>query len=198
MTRFYLQLQKPSTRLGLDLKPVHASVRKRNSFELWTAISFRAKVECLIRRVHHQPVYVEDFEGSLKFLVKVMGFKVVGTPVDAREKVRLLRVGTDLIEVLDAKIFGRRCVAAFYVDSIEAELQSLKEKGVEFEEVSEIGVYRIKEGTHKNVFFRMKGREKLNGGWVEMIEPIERARPSCMPCRCQVPLTECHTLCHNI
>ena len=127
----------------------------------------------MIRRVHHLPVYVEGFEGSLKFLVKVMGFKVVGTPVDAREKVRLLKAGSDLIEVLDAKVFGRRCVAAFYVDSIEAELQLLREKGVEFEELSEIGIYKMKEGTHRNVFFRMKGREKLNGGWVELIEPID-------------------------
>jgi catechol 2,3-dioxygenase-like lactoylglutathione lyase family enzyme len=127
----------------------------------------------LIRRVHHLPVYVEDFEGSLKFLVNVMGFKVVGTPVDAREKVRLLKAGSDLIEVLDAKIFGRRCVAAFYVDSVEEELRSLREKGVELEELSEVGVYKMKEGTHRNVFFRMKGREKLNSGWVELIEPID-------------------------
>ena len=126
----------------------------------------------MIRRVHHLPIYVEDFEGSLKFLVGVMGFKVAGTPVDTREKVRLLKAGSDLIEVLDSRMFRRRCVAAFYVDNIEAELRSLKEKGVEFDEISEIGIYKMKEGTHKNIFFRMKGREKLNSGWVELIEPI--------------------------
>ena len=127
----------------------------------------------MIRRIHHLPVYVEDFEGSLKFLVDVMGFKVVGTPVNARERVRLLKAGSDLIEVLDAEMFSRRCVASFYVDSIEEELRSLRENGVEFEELTEVGVYKMKEGTHKNVFFRMKGREKLNGGWVELIEPID-------------------------
>lgn len=127
----------------------------------------------MIRRVHHLPLYVEDFEGNLKFLVDILGFKVVGTPLDAKEKSRILKVVPDLIEVLDAKMFSRRCVATFLVDSIDKELQSLKAKGVKFEELSEYEVYKMKEGTVKSVFLRMYGKDKLNNGWVEMIEPID-------------------------
>ena len=127
----------------------------------------------MIRGVSHVPVYVDDFERNLRFLVDVMGFQVVGTPLDPNEKSRFLRAGSDLIEILDAEMYQRRCVAAFLVDNLEEELDSLRNKGVEFEEISEIRESRLKEGGHRNVFFRMRGADKLNGGWVNMIEPVK-------------------------
>ena len=124
----------------------------------------------MIKSIHHIPVYAEDFEGNLKFLTEVMGFPVVGIPADKNEKVRLLKVGSDIVGLIDAKQYKRRCVCTFLVDNLRKEIKELREKGIDFSEITEVAEYEYKEGKYKYVFLRMRGKEKFNGGWIELVE----------------------------
>jgi len=124
----------------------------------------------MIKNIHHIPVYAEDFEGNLKFLTEVMGFPVVGTPADKNEKVRLLKVGTNVIGLIDAKQYKRRCVCTFLVDDLQKEVTELRNKGVKISEITEPAEYKYEEGKYRYVFLRMRGTEKLNGGWIELVE----------------------------
>lgn len=124
----------------------------------------------MIKGIHHVPIYAEDFEGNLKFLTEVLGFPVVGIPVDENEKVRLLKVGPDVVGLIDAKQYKRRCVCTVLVDDLGKEIEELRGKGVEFSDLTDIAEYEYREGKYRYVFLRMRGNEKLNGGWIELVE----------------------------
>ena len=124
----------------------------------------------MIKRIHHLPVYVKDFERNLEFLTKVMGFPVVGTPVDKSEKVRLLKVGPDIIGLLDEDKYKRKCKCTFLVDDLKGEIEELKRKGIQFTEITDIAEFAYEEGKYKYVFLRMRGTEKFDGGWLELVE----------------------------
>ena len=76
----------------------------------------------MIKRIHHIPVYVKDFEGNLEFLTNVMGFPVVGIPLDKSENVRLLKMGPDIIGLLDEDKYKRKCKCTFLVDDLKGEI----------------------------------------------------------------------------
>ena len=116
----------------------------------------------MIKRIHHLPVYVKDFEKNLNFYTEVMGFRVVGTPTDKNLNVRFLKVGSDLIELMDENQFTRPCQCALLVDNLEREIESLKKKGMKFGEVED---FPMIEGSLKFVFFK-----KFDGSWMELLE----------------------------
>ena len=124
-------------------------------------------------KVDHSHVFVKNFEKNLEFLSKTLKFPVVGVPVDRNLNLRLLRVGPDLIELVDEKQFPRKCKTALLVDNIEKELGELRKKGAEVAEMTEISVAKWREGEFRYVLLRMIGDEKFDGDWVELVEKGE-------------------------
>ena len=118
----------------------------------------------MIKRIHHMPVYVGDFEGNLKFFTDVMKFPIVGTPVDENVHIRFLKVGSDLIELMDANQFDRPCQTALLVDDLNKEIETLKKKGMKFGEIEE---FKMKEGKLNFIFFK-----KFDEGWMELVERV--------------------------
>ena len=116
----------------------------------------------MIKRIHHLPVYVKDFEKNLKFYTEVMGFKVVGTPPDKSLNVRFLKAGPDLMELMDESQFTRPCQCALLVDDIVKEIDYLKKRGMK---IGEIEDFPMLEGSLKFVFFK-----KFDGSWMELLE----------------------------
>ena len=118
----------------------------------------------VIKKIHHVPIYVKDFERNLKFLNEVMGFPIVGTPIDKSLNVRFLKVGPDLIELMDEHQFTRSCQCALLVDDIVEEMEALKKRGLK---MGELEVFEMEEGKLNFVFFK-----KFDGGWIELLERV--------------------------
>jgi len=118
----------------------------------------------MIKRIHHMPVYVGDFEGNLKIFTDVMKFPIVGTPVDENVHIRFLKVGSDLIELMDANQFDRPCQTALLVDDLNKEIETLKKKGMNLGEIEE---FKMKEGKLNFIFFK-----KFDEGWMELVERV--------------------------
>ena len=119
----------------------------------------------MIKKIDHTHVYVKDFKRALEFYTKTMGFPIVGTPIDESVKLRFLKVGPDVLEVLqeDPINFPKKCQCILLVDDIEKEVAALKKKGLE---TSEIGEAEMKEtGKHKYGFAKT-----VEGDWIELIE----------------------------
>ncbi|HJX23124.1 MAG TPA: VOC family protein [Candidatus Bathyarchaeia archaeon] len=116
----------------------------------------------MVKRIHHLPVYVRDFQKNLEFYTKVMGFRVVGTPTDKNLKARFLKAGDTLLELMDQSQFTRPCEFNLVVDNIEKEIESLKKKGMKIGETED---FPMVEGSLKFVFFK-----KFDGSWMELLE----------------------------
>jgi hypothetical protein len=127
----------------------------------------------MIERIDHEHIFVKAFEKNLKFLTETMNFTVVGTPVDESWHLRLIKIGPDVVELVDETQFLNRAKCAFLVDNIEKEIDDLKRKGIVIAESTEIGVAEWKEGKFRYVLIRMVGEEKFDGGWVELVEKGE-------------------------
>ena len=96
--------------------------------------------------------------------------KVVGTPSSEKENFRYLKIGDDLISLIDENQYFRHCEATFLVDNIEKTLDEWKKKGVTFPEITDIVDYNLKEGKVRYVFLKMEGKDKFNGSWIELVE----------------------------
>ena len=116
----------------------------------------------MVKRIHHLPVYVRDFQKNLEFYTKVMGFRVVGTPTDKNLKARFLKAGDTLLELMDQSQFTRPCEFNLVVDNLEKEIESLKKKGMKIGETED---FPMVEGSLKFVFFK-----KFDGSWMELLE----------------------------
>ena len=116
----------------------------------------------MVKRIHHLPVYVKDFQKNLEFYTEVMGFRVVGTPTDKNLKARFLKAGDTLLELMDQSQFTRPCEFNLVVDNIEKEIESLKKKGMKIGETED---FPMVEGSLKFVFFK-----KFDGSWMELLE----------------------------
>ena len=116
----------------------------------------------MVKRIHHLPVYVKDFQKNLEFYTEVMGFRVVGTPTDKNLKARFLKAGDTLLELMDQSQFTRPCEFNLVVDNLEKEIESLKKKGMKIGETED---FPMVEGSLKFVFFK-----KFDGSWMELLE----------------------------
>ena len=127
----------------------------------------------MIEKVDHEHIFVKAFDKNLKFLTETMNFPVVGTPLDESVNLRLLKVGPDVVELVDETRFTKRAKCAFLVDNIEREIDDLNRRGIKIAETTNIHVAEWKEGKFRYTLIRMEGEEKFDEGWIELVEKGE-------------------------